>query len=94
MATATQRVQDEVWQRVFPKRDFGGDAIDLSNPIKGLLYEFLSEYPSQYKQELKAALDAEGIAYTNRFYVLGYNAPYEFFNRKNEVIVELESEDL
>ena len=43
-----------------------------------------------YKQQLKTALDAEGIAYTNRFYFLGYNPPYEFFNRKNEVIVELE----
>ena len=45
-----------------------------------------------YKQKLIAALDAEGIAYTNRFYFLGYNAPYEFFNRKNEVIVELANE--
>jgi hypothetical protein len=43
-----------------------------------------------YKQQLKTALDSEGIAYTNRFYFLGYNPPYEFFNRKNEVIVELE----
>ncbi len=43
-----------------------------------------------YKIKLKAALDAENIAYTNRFYFLGYNPPYEFFSRKNEVIVELE----
>jgi hypothetical protein len=43
----------------------------------------------KYKQDLKAALDVEGIKYTNRFYFLGYNAPYEFFNRKNEIIVEL-----
>ena len=48
----------------------------------------------KYKEKLKAALDAEGITYTNRFYFLGYNAPYEFFNRKNEVIVELRSEAL
>jgi hypothetical protein len=41
------------------------------------------------KKQLKAALDAEGIIYTNQFYFLGYNAPYEFFNRKNEIIVEL-----
>jgi hypothetical protein len=46
----------------------------------------------KYKQQLKSALDSEGIIYTNRFYFLGYNAPFEFFNRKNEVIVELESE--
>jgi hypothetical protein len=44
----------------------------------------------KYKQLLKAALDAEGINYTNKFYFLGYNAPYEVFNRKNEVIVELQ----
>ena len=44
----------------------------------------------KYKQNLKAALDAEGIKYTNRFYFFGYNAPYEVFNRKNEVIVELQ----
>jgi len=47
-----------------------------------------------YKQQLKLALDKQGIAYTNRFYFLGYNAPYEFFNRKNEVIVELPKETL
>lgn len=41
------------------------------------------------KQKLIAALEAEGIAYSNRFYFLGYNPPYEVFNRKNEVIVEL-----
>ena len=44
----------------------------------------------KFKQKLKSALDAEGIAYTDRFYFLGYNAPYEVFNRKNEVIVELQ----
>jgi hypothetical protein len=44
----------------------------------------------KYKQKLKSALDAEGIAYADRFYFLGYNAPYEVFNRNNEVIVELQ----
>jgi uncharacterized protein YxeA len=44
----------------------------------------------KYKQNLKAALDAEGISYTNRFYFFGYNAPYEVFNRINEVLVELQ----
>jgi len=48
----------------------------------------------KYKQRLILALDAKGITYTNRFYFLGYNAPYEVFNRKNEIIVELESEAL
>jgi hypothetical protein len=45
----------------------------------------------KYKQKLTAALDAEGIAYTNKFYFLGYNPPYEVLNRKNEVIVELQN---
>jgi hypothetical protein len=44
----------------------------------------------EYKQHLKVALDAEGFKYSNRFYFFGYNAPYEVFNRKNEVIVELQ----
>jgi hypothetical protein len=44
----------------------------------------------KYKQHLKAALDAEGIKYSNRFYFFGYNAPFEVFNRKNEIIVELQ----
>ena len=43
----------------------------------------------RYKKKLKFALEKEEIPYTNRFYFLGYNAPYEVFNRKNEVIVEL-----
>jgi hypothetical protein len=43
-----------------------------------------------YKQKLIAALDNEGISHTDRFYFFGYNAPYEVFNRKNEVIVELQ----
>jgi hypothetical protein len=44
----------------------------------------------KYKQQLKAALDAEGIKYSNQFYFFGYNAPFEVFNRKNEVLVGLQ----
>jgi uncharacterized protein YxeA len=43
----------------------------------------------KYKQKLKSALEDEGISYSDRFYFFGYNPPYEVFNRKNEVIVEL-----
>lgn len=52
------------------------------------------EVIAKYKEQLKTALDAEGIIYTNRFYFLGYNPPFEVLNRKNEIIVELESEPL
>ena len=44
----------------------------------------------KYKQDLITALDAEGIKYSNRFYFFGYNAPFEVFNRKNEIVVELQ----
>jgi hypothetical protein len=48
-----------------------------------------SEKIEKYKQKLMATLDAEGITYSNKYYFLGYNPPYEVLNRKNEVIVEL-----
>jgi hypothetical protein len=45
----------------------------------------------EYKQKLIADLKAEGIPFTNRFYFLGYNAPFEMINRRNDIIVELEN---
>ena len=42
-----------------------------------------------FKEKLKLSLDNEGIIYSNQFYFFGYNAPYEVFNRRNEIIVEL-----
>jgi hypothetical protein len=48
----------------------------------------------EHKQKLIAALDKEGIPYTNKFYLLGYNPPFELVNRRNEVIVELQVEVL
>ena len=44
---------------------------------------------ASYKKMLIKALEKEGIKYSNNFLFLGYNAPIEVFNRKNEVIVEL-----
>lgn len=45
----------------------------------------------KYKDQLKEKLTTQGISFTNRFYFFGYNPPYEVVNRKNEIIVELES---
>ena len=42
-----------------------------------------------YKEKLISELTSEGIEYTDKFYFYGYNAPYEVFNRKNEIVVEL-----
>jgi hypothetical protein len=46
---------------------------------------------AEHKVKLTAALVAEGIEPGNLFYFLGYNAPFEIVNRRNEVIVELDS---
>jgi len=43
-----------------------------------------------FKDTLTSALERQGIAHQNRFYFFGYNAPYEVFNRLNEVLVEIE----
>jgi hypothetical protein len=48
-----------------------------------------SDKIEKYKNELTAALAAEGIAHTDDFFFFGYNPPYELINRKNEVAVEL-----
>ena len=47
----------------------------------------------KHKQQLILALNTKSIKYSNRFYFLGYNPPFEVFNRKNEIIVELENKD-
>ena len=45
---------------------------------------------ASFKKKLIDVLESKGIHYTDNFYFLGYNAPMEVFNRKNEIIVELE----
>lgn len=47
---------------------------------------------NNYKNQLIESLDKNGIEHANRFYFLGYNAPYEVFNRRNEIIVELKQD--
>ena len=49
-----------------------------------------SDKIEEHKLKLIKALDAEGIAYTDVFYFLGYNSPFEMVGRRNEVIVELD----
>jgi hypothetical protein len=44
---------------------------------------------ASFKKKLIDVLNSKGIRYTDNFYFLGYNAPMEVFNRKNEIIVEL-----
>jgi hypothetical protein len=43
----------------------------------------------KYRAILKKELAKEKLQHTNKFTYLGYNPPYELFNRRNEVVVEL-----
>jgi hypothetical protein len=44
---------------------------------------------AKYKSRLTEALSDEGIQHENKFFIFGYNPPYELFNRRNEVAVEI-----
>lgn len=44
---------------------------------------------SSYSEKLKSALDHQGITYRGNFRFLGYNPPYQFIGRKNEIIVSI-----
>lgn len=48
----------------------------------------------KYKGKLVEALAKEGLTYKEPFYYFGYNAPYEVFKRRNEVVVELVDTEL
>ena len=43
----------------------------------------------KYTNKLENALRAKGIEYYGNFRFLGYNAPYQFLGRKNEIIVSV-----
>ncbi|WP_167616800.1 SOUL family heme-binding protein [Maribellus sediminis] len=46
-----------------------------------------------HRKELIAALEKLGISHKGNFEYLGYNAPYDVFDRRNEVWVELKDFD-
>jgi len=41
----------------------------------------------KYSDKLRSALDSHGIRYYGNFRFLGYNAPFQFWGRRNEIIV-------
>lgn len=43
----------------------------------------------KYRQKLEAALKKEGLSHKGGFTYMGYNAPFDFIGRRNEVMVEL-----
>lgn len=43
---------------------------------------------------LQKALQAKGLTHSGNFRFLGYNPPYQFFGRKNEVIVALVEDEV
>jgi hypothetical protein len=42
-----------------------------------------------YKKALSKLIQVNGLQHNGEFSFLGYNSPFDFFNRRNEVIVEL-----
>lgn len=45
---------------------------------------------ARYSEKLRTALEKSGISYSGNFRYLGYNPPYQFIGRKNEIIVSVE----
>ncbi len=43
---------------------------------------------------LQNALQAKGLTHSGNFRFLGYNPPYQFFGRRNEVIVALDEDEV
>lgn len=43
----------------------------------------------KYSEKLKEALKKASISYYGHFRFLGYNAPFQFINRKNEIIISV-----
>jgi len=43
---------------------------------------------------LRKALQAKGLTHSGNFRFLGYNPPFQFFGRKNEVIVALDEDEV
>lgn len=43
----------------------------------------------EYSKKLEEALKKASISYYGHFRFLGYTAPYQFINRKNEVIISV-----
>jgi hypothetical protein len=45
-----------------------------------------------YTKLLQESLEENKIKFTGPPVVLGYNSPYKFFNRRNEIIIEVDYE--
>jgi hypothetical protein len=42
-----------------------------------------------HRKKLESALNKNAISYYGNFQFLGYNAPYQFWGRRNEIIVQV-----
>lgn len=43
----------------------------------------------RYSEKLRKALEKKGVSYSGNFRFLGYNPPFQFIGRKNEIIVSV-----
>ncbi len=47
----------------------------------------------KYSEKLKKLLDHKGIIFYGKFRFLGYNSPYDFIGRRNEIVVSVKWEE-
>ena len=43
----------------------------------------------KHRNELKSILDNNGLEIISNFYLLSYDAPTKFYNRRNEILYEI-----
>lgn len=76
-----------------PKPNDGDIVLHQSRPVYAAVVRYggytNSKEIEAKKKELIGELQNLGLAYKTNFEFLGYNAPYDMFNRRNEVWVEL-----
>ena len=76
-----------------PKPNDAGISIVTSEPEYVAVIQFAgfatTESIDKHKVMLESALKKKGLSYYGNFRYLGYNPPYQMFQRRNEVIVSL-----
>ena len=67
-------------------KDFAEEVLKLTGSSVKIVYKELPvDDPKQRQPDISLA--KEKLQHTNKFTYLGYNPPYELFNRRNEVVV-------
>ncbi len=81
-----------------PTPNDAGVSIQTSKPEYVAVIQFggfaSNEKIKDHTAILETALKAKGLSYHGNFRFLGYNPPFQFFGRRNEVIVALDADEV